>query len=85
VGKNGNAATTGEESPASTASEGAVAASLGTRAKARAGVGGAIVLVHRNECGALLGIKAAMVGQQGIKPDVWYELDDQGEFVQAEG
>jgi hypothetical protein len=24
-----------------------------------------------------------MVGQQGIKPDVWYELDDKGEFVKA--
>jgi hypothetical protein len=55
----------------------------GTRAKARAGVGGAIVLAHRDEAGHLLGIRAAMVGQQGIKPDVWYELDDKGEFVKA--
>jgi hypothetical protein len=83
VGKDANAATTGKESPASTVGVGAVAAALGTRAKARAGVGGAIVLAHRDEAGHLLGIRAAMVGQQGIKPDVWYELDDKGEFVKA--
>ena len=29
----------------------------------------------------LIGVKAAMVGTNGIKPDVWYTLNEAGEFV----
>jgi hypothetical protein len=79
-----NAATTGNWANAATTGEGAIAASLGIDAKAKAGPGGAIVLAHRNNEGALLGVKCAMVGQDGIKPDVWYSLDAAGNFVEAE-
>jgi hypothetical protein len=79
-----NAATTGNWANAATTGEGAIAASLGNDAKAKAGPGGAIVLAHRNGDGALLGVKCAMVGQDGIKPDVWYSLDAAGNFVEAE-
>lgn len=84
TGYRANAATTGEGANAATTGDGAVAASLGIYAKAKAGTGGAIVLAHRDEYGALLGIKAAMVGQNGIEPDVWYSLSDSGEFIKAE-
>ncbi len=84
TGEWANAATTGYRANASTTGEGAVAASLGIYATAKAGTGGAIVLAHRDEYGALLGIKAAMVGQNGIEPDVWYSLSDSGEFIKAE-
>ena len=56
---------------------------LGIGGKAKAGVGGAIVIAHRDDDGNLLGIKSAMVGQDGIKPDVWYSLNESGEFVEV--
>jgi hypothetical protein len=44
---------------------------------------GAIVLAHRDTSGKLLGIKASMIGVNGLKPDVWYSLNVNGEFVEA--
>ena len=79
-----NAATTGYRANAATTGEGAIAAALGVGAKAKANAGGAIVLAHRDDDGALLGVKAAMVGQDGIEPDTWYSLDESGAFVKAE-
>ena len=79
-----NAATTGNWANAATTGEGAVSAVLGRRGKAMAGEGGAIVIAHRDDDGNLLGVKAAMVGQDGIKPGVWYALDEDGTFVEAE-
>ena len=79
-----NAATTGYRANAATTGKHAVAASLGNDAKAKAGAGGAIVLTHRNDDGELICIRAAMVGQHGIEPDVWYSLDAAGQFVKAE-
>ena len=84
VAAGAEAATTGEGANAATTGEGSVAAALGMFAKAKAGVGGAIVLAHRDDSGALLGVKAAMVGQDGIEPDVFYELDGSGNFVKLE-
>ena len=84
TGEGANAATTGYRANAATTGEGSVAAALGMFAKAKAGVGGAIVLAHRDDSGALLGVKAAMVGQDGIEPDVFYELDGSGNFVKLE-
>ena len=73
-----NAATTGEEANAATTGHSAIAASLGAYAKAKASSGGAIVLAHRKSNGDLIGVFASMVGQNGIKPDVWYEMSDAG-------
>ena len=78
-----NAATTGNWANAATTGRGAISASLGIDAKAKAGQGGAIVLARRDSSGALLGVKAAMVGQDGIKPGIWYSLDEAGEFVEV--
>jgi hypothetical protein len=72
-----NAATTGYQANAATMGEGAIAAALGNKARAKAGIGGAIVLAHRSDDGALLGVVAAMVGGD-IKPDTWYVLDKSG-------
>ncbi|EZP51431.1 hypothetical protein [Delftia sp. RIT313] len=84
TGYRANAATTGYRANAATTGEGAVSAVLGQCGKAMAGDGGAIVIAHRDDDGNLLGVKAAMVGQDGIKPDVWYALDEDGAFVEAE-
>ena len=79
-----NAATTGNWANAATTGDGAVSAALGSRGKAKAGAGGAIVIAWRDNDGKLLGVKAAMVGQDGIKPDTWYSLDEAGNFVESE-
>ena len=84
TGNYANAATTGYRANAATTGESAVAASLGYGAKAMAGIGGAIVLAHRDNDAKLLGIKASMVGENGIKPNVWYSLNEAGEFVEVE-
>ena len=79
-----NAATTGNWVNAATTGEHAVAAAFGIEAKAKASAGGAIVLVHRNNRGDLLQIRASKVGENGIKPDVFYTLSAAGEFVEVE-
>jgi hypothetical protein len=84
TGEWANAATTGNRANAATTGEHAVAAALGIEAKAKASAGGAIVLVHRNNRGDLLQIRASKVGENGIKPDVFYTLSAAGEFVEVE-
>ena len=79
-----NAATTGEGANAATTGNWAVAAALGYGAKAKAGAGGAIVIVKRSSNGALLHIFASKVGENGIEPDKWYEIDAEGNPVEAE-
>ena len=83
TGFRANAATTGYRANAATTGEGAVAAALGVGARGKASAGGAIVLAHRDEDGRLLGVFSSMVGQNGIKPDVWYELDASGRPVKV--
>ena len=79
-----NAATTGYRANAATTGEHAISAALGIEGKAKAGIGGAIVLCCRNHNGELISIRAGKVGENGIKPDVWYSLDKSGEFVEVE-
>ena len=79
-----HATTTGERANAATAGAHAVACALGFASKARASACGAIVLVCRNSAGELLQIRASKVGENGIKPDTWYSLDAQGNFVEAD-
>ncbi|MFZ2974951.1 MAG: hypothetical protein WA049_20170, partial [Ferribacterium limneticum] len=61
----------------------AVAAAFGVESRARAPEGSAIVLCYRNNKGHLIHIRASKVGDNGIKPMVWYSLDKSGEFVEV--
>ena len=62
----------------------AVAIATGEKGKVRAPMGCAIVLVERSESdGSILHIRATKVGENGVKPDVWYSLQN-GEFVKVE-
>jgi hypothetical protein len=61
-----------------------VAASLGIRGRARSSIDSAIVLCYRDDDGRLIHIRASKVGENGIKPDTWYALDAQGEFIEIE-
>ncbi|EBK5907507.1 hypothetical protein DPO00_18875 [Salmonella enterica] len=78
------ATNTGNQSAAEVSGSQSVAASLGIEGKARASEGGAIVLCYRDEDGELIHIRASKVGENGIMPDTWYQLDEDGEFVECE-
>ncbi|MBF6967107.1 hypothetical protein HN241_14145 [Acinetobacter baumannii] len=60
-----------------------VAIATGYEGKAKASEGSAIVLTHRNSYGEILHIRASKVGENGIKADTWYQLDANGQFVEA--
>ncbi|EIF7321233.1 hypothetical protein H1J99_000630 [Salmonella enterica] len=77
------ATNTGNWSAAEVSGSQSVAASFGIEGKARASESGAIVLCYRDEDGELIHIRASKVGENGIKADVWYQLNEDGEFVEA--
>ena len=56
---------------------------IGLRGRAKAAQGGAIVLVNHDEHNNIRYIRASKVGENGIKPDVFYLLNDAGEFEEA--
>ncbi|EGL9748673.1 hypothetical protein IMB75_002040 [Salmonella enterica] len=84
TGDQSAATNTGYRSAAEVSGSQSVAASLGIEGKARASEGGAIVLCYRDEDGELIHIRASKVGENGIMPDTWYQLDEDGEFVECE-
>ncbi|EBW1982645.1 hypothetical protein FRK03_24335 [Salmonella enterica] len=84
TGNRSAATNTGNRSAAEVSGSQSVAASLGIEGKARASEGGAIVLCYRDEDGELIHIRASKVGENGIMPDTWYQLDEDGEFVECE-
>ncbi|MBH3729022.1 hypothetical protein I5M03_28005 [Pseudomonas aeruginosa] len=76
------ASNTGYQSAAEVSGQESVAASLGIEGCARASAGSAIVLCHRDDEGRLIHIRASKVGENGVKPDTWYQLSAEGEFVE---
>ncbi len=78
------ATNTGNCSAAEVSGSQSVAAAFGIEGKARASEGGAIVLCYRNEDGELIHIRASKVGENGIMPNTWYQLNEDGEFVACE-
>ncbi|HGB5235133.1 TPA: hypothetical protein ACIVNS_001615 [Salmonella enterica subsp. enterica serovar Birkenhead] len=78
------ATNTGNCSAAEVSGSQSVAASLGIEGKAMASEGGAIVLCYRDEDGELIHIRASKVGENGIIPNTWYQLNEDGEFVECE-
>ncbi len=82
---NWSAATnTGDWSAAEVSGSQSVAAAFGIEGKARASEGGAIVLCYRDKDGELIHIRASKVGENGIMPNTWYQLNEDGEFVACE-
>ncbi|MGT3344653.1 DUF7666 domain-containing protein [Yersinia enterocolitica] len=77
------ATNTGYQSAAEVSGSQSVAASFGESGKAKASENGAIVLCYRNDDGEIIHIRASKVGENGIKPDVWYSLNEIGEFEEA--
>ncbi|MGQ9951203.1 DUF7666 domain-containing protein [Pseudomonas aeruginosa] len=76
------ASNTGYQSAAEVSGKESVAASLGIEGRARASAGSAIVLCHRDDEGRLIHVRASKVGENGVEPDTWYQLNAEGEFVE---
>ena len=83
TGYQGAASSTGYQGAASSTGAHSVAMACGHESKAKAGETGAIVLVHRDDDGEIVHIRASKIGENGIKPNVWYELDADGKFVEV--
>jgi len=83
-GQGANAATSGYRANAATSGKNSVAAALGGSSKAKAGEGGAICLVCRDDEGNILAIRASKVGENGIVAGKFYSLNEAGEFVAEE-
>ena len=77
------ATNTGDQSVAEVSGKQSIAVALGWQSKAKASINGAIVCVYRNHDGELIHIKASKVGENNIKADTWYTLDDFGEFIEV--
>ncbi|WP_326483234.1 DUF7666 domain-containing protein [Haemophilus influenzae] len=73
----------GDQSVAEVSGKQSIAVALGWQSKAKASINGAIVCVYRNHDGELIHIKASKVGENNIKADTWYTLDEIGEFVEV--
>ncbi|EAM8669936.1 hypothetical protein BIX20_21215 [Salmonella enterica] len=84
TGNRSAATNTGNWSAAEVSGSQSVVAAFGIEGKARASEGAAIVLCYRDEDGELIHIRASKVGENGIMPDTWYQLDEDGEFVECE-
>ena len=82
------ASSTGDYGAASSTGRHSVALAAGIEGKAKASAGSAIVLCYRDtdaegdDYARIVHIKAAIAGQDGIKPDVFYVLNKNGEFVE---
>jgi len=70
-----NSATSGYHANSEAKGDKAIAANAGN-GKARAGLGGAIFIVERNDELTILSVFASKVGENGIKPNTWYVLRD---------
>lgn len=90
TGYQGAASSTGNYGAASSTGRHSVALAAGIEGKARASAGSAIVLCYRDtdawgdDYARIVHIKAAIAGQDGIKPDTWYQLNAEGEFVEVD-
>ena len=74
---------TGHHSASRVTGKNAVAMNIGIRGRAMASKDGAIVLCNHDDYNNIRHIRASKVGENGIKPDTWYYLNDSGEFVEA--
>jgi len=85
TGNQSAATNTGDWSDAEANGAESVAVSLGIKGRARSSITGAIVLCFRDaNDGRLIHIRSSKVGDNGVKPNVWYSLNADGEFIEAD-
>ena len=83
TGDQGAASAAGYKGAASATGKASVAAATGLNGSAKGASGCAIVLVRRDVDGTIIHIRASKVGENGVKPGVWYSLDENGEFMEC--
>jgi hypothetical protein len=83
TGDNSVSSSTGIYSLAEALGPNSVAVSAGRSGRARAKEGSAIMCCYRSKTGELIHIRAGIAGRDGIKPGVWYELNEHGAFVES--
>ncbi len=77
-------AASGNYSQLAASGDSSIVCAASTNCKASAGNNGCIVLTRWVESEKRYRASVAYVGENGIKPNVFYELDENGEFVEAE-
>ena len=83
-GTRGAASNSGYRGAASNSGYRGIAADFnGYYTKVKSCATGAIVCINRDDEGNIRHIRASKVGENGIKPDTWYSLNDSGEFVEV--
>ena len=77
-------AASGDYSKLAASGDSSIACAASTNCKASSGNNGCIVLTRWVESEKRYRASVAYVGENGIKPNLFYELDADGEFVEAE-
>ena len=75
---------TGDRSASSVKGKNSVAINIGIEGKAMADEFGAIVICYHDSEYNIKHIRASKVGENGVKPNVWYQLDADGNFVECD-
>jgi len=82
-GHSSQLAASGHSSQLAASGHSSVAACVGTKGQVKAGPNGALVLTRWVENEKRYRVSVAYTGENGIKPDVWYTLDDNGLFIEV--
>ena len=83
-GSSSAATNTGDRSAATVEGKDSVAIAIGHSGRAKACAGSAIVLCFRDDEHRLIHVFASKVGENGIDPDVFYILDENGKPVRCD-
>jgi hypothetical protein len=82
-GYRGAASNSGDRGAASNSGKAGIAADFNGSGRAKSCESGAIVCTKRDNEGNILNIRASKVGENGIKPDIFYTLNAAGEFEEV--
>jgi len=74
AGNYAHSSTAGDSAHSSTAGKNSISAALGLNSRVRAGEKGAIVAAWWDENGERVRVLTGHVGEDGIKPNTWYEV-----------
>ncbi len=83
TGDQGAASATGYQGAASATGDQGAASATGYEGRAQGVNGNALFLVFRDDNCNIIHAKAAIVGRDGIKPETFYMLDKNGNFVEV--
>ena len=82
-GDSSKLAASGDYSNLSASGDSSIVISAGTKSKVKGGKNCALALTRWVESETRYRITTAYVGENGIKEDTWYQLDDDGNFIEV--